>query len=127
MLRLVDKGPIMLRLFACSLSALMLIALAPTLANAFPRCLRDQQAYKLAGNSIEWSMTIKPGAECIQGLRWSFMQVFAVWVLDQPQSGELVIVGSGFRYFAKLGFSGTDKFTLVVVGEKSPRGRLFHS
>ena len=45
------------------------------------------------------------------------MQVFAVWVLDQPQSGELVIVGSGFRYFAKLGFSGTEKFTLVVVGK----------
>ena len=60
-------------------------------------------------------MTIKPGAECIQGLRWSFMQVFAVWVLDKPQTGELVIVGSGFRYFAKPGFSGTDKFTLVVV------------
>ena len=50
MLRLVDKGPIMLRLFACSLSALMLGALAPTLANASPSCLRDQQTYKLAGD-----------------------------------------------------------------------------
>ena len=117
MLRLVDKGPIMLRLFACSLSALMLGALAPTLAKASPSCLRDHKPYTLAGDAIQWSMTIKPGAECIQGLRWSFMQVFAVWVLDKPQTGELVIVGSGFRYFAKPGFSGADKFTLVVVGK----------
>jgi hypothetical protein len=45
------------------------------------------------------------------------MQVFAVWILNKPQMGELVIVGSGFRYFAKPGFSGPDKFTLVVVGK----------
>jgi hypothetical protein len=107
----------MLRLFVCSLSALMLGAVAATPVKASPSCLRDHKPYKLAGDTTQWSMTIKPGAECIQGLRWSFMQVFAVWVLDKPQTGELVIVGSGFRYFAKPGFSGADRFTLVVVGK----------
>jgi hypothetical protein len=107
----------MLRRFSSGLSALLLGALASTLAHASPSCLRDHKPYQLAGDAIQWSMTIKPGAECIQGLRWSFMQVFAVWILNKPQMGELVIVGSGFRYFAKPGFSGPDKFTLVVVGK----------
>jgi hypothetical protein len=114
---LLNEGLKMLRLLACSLSALMLGAFAPTQASASPSCLRDHKPYKLAGDAIQWSMTIKPGAECIQGLRWSFMQVFTVWVLDKPKSGELVIVGSGFRYFAKPGSSEADKFTLVVVGK----------
>ena len=86
-------------------------------AHASPSCLRDQKAYELIGDAIEWSMSIVPGADCIQGLRWSYMQVYAVWVLEKPASGELVTVGSGFRYFAKPGFSGTDKFSLVVVGK----------
>jgi hypothetical protein len=62
-------------------------------------------------------MSIKPGADCIQGLRWSFMQVYAVWVLDKPRTGEIAIVGSGFRYFTKHDFSGPDRFTLLVVGK----------
>lgn len=107
----------MLRFFTCLLCALMLGALTSTPANASPRCVKDQQPYKLAGDSIEWSISIKPGADCIQGMRWSFMQIYAVWVLNQPKAGELVIVGSGFRYFAKPEFTGTDKFTLVVVGK----------
>jgi hypothetical protein len=66
---------------------------------------------------MEWSMTIAPGAECIQGLRWSTMQIFDVSVVEKPTVGELVLVGPGFRYFAKPDFSGTDKFTLVVNGK----------
>ena len=99
------------------LAGLMLGALASAPASASPRCLKDHQAYKLSGDTIEWAMTIKPGADCIQGLRWSYMQVFAVWVLEKPANGELVIVGSGFRYFAKADSAGTDKFTLLVVGK----------
>jgi hypothetical protein len=79
--------------------------------------LRDNQAYKLAGDTIEWSMTIAPGADCIQGLRWSTMQIYGVSIAEKPKSGELVLVGPGFRYFAKPDFNGTDSFTLVVVGK----------
>ena len=45
------------------------------------------------------------------------MQIYAVSVLNKPTRGELVMVGSGFRYFAKPDFSGTDKFSLVVIGK----------
>ncbi|WP_448034111.1 hypothetical protein [Bradyrhizobium liaoningense] len=90
---------------------------ATAFANASPSCLRDHTPYKLDFDTIEWSMTIAPGAECIQGLRWSTMQIYWVNVAEQPKGGEVVIVGSGFRYIAKPDFSGPDKFTLTVVGK----------
>lgn len=84
---------------------------------ATPNCLRDIKPYRLAGDTMEWSMTIAPGADCIQGLRWSTMQIYKVEVTEKPKSGEIVLVGPGFRYFAKPNFSGTDRFTLLVVGK----------
>ncbi|MDH2357454.1 hypothetical protein QCM80_43935 [Bradyrhizobium sp. SSUT112] len=86
-------------------------------AHATPSCMRDIKPYKLAGDTIEWVMTIAPGSDCIQGLRWSTMQIYSLTVAEQPANGELVLVGPGFRYFANSDFSGTDKFTLVVVGK----------
>jgi hypothetical protein len=45
------------------------------------------------------------------------MQIYKVEVTEKPKSGEIVLVGPGFRYFAKPNFSGTDRFTLLVVGK----------
>ncbi len=100
----------------CAFVALVLSALAPAPANAF-NCLGDHKPFQLAGDSIEYSMAIAPGADCIQGLRWSFMQIYAVWVLEKPKHGELVMVGPGFRYKAKPEYVGEDKFSLVVIGK----------
>ena len=80
-------------------------------------CLLHPEPFKLRSDTVRWSIKITPGGECIQGLRWSFMQVYAVWPMKKPAHGELVMAGPGFRYFAKPGFTGTDKFTLVVVGK----------
>jgi hypothetical protein len=107
----------MLRMLARISIVLPLFALMSAPAKATPNCLRDNQAYKLAGDTIEWSMTIARGADCIQGLRWSTMQIYSVSIAEKPKSGELVLVGPGFRYFAKPDFSGTDSFTLIVVGK----------
>lgn len=108
----------MLRKLACTVIAGMLVVLArgPS-AQATPNCMRDIKPYKLAGDTIEWAMTITPGSECIQGLRWSTMQIYRVSVGEKPAIGQLVLVGPGFRYLAKSDFSGTDRFTLVVVGK----------
>ncbi len=100
-----------------ALAALVFGVLATASASSSPSCLRDHKAYKLAFDTIEWSMTIAPGADCIQGLRWSTMQIYWVTVTEKPKGGEVVIVGSGFRYYARPDFSGTDKFTLAVVGK----------
>ena len=94
-----------------------LLALLCAPAKATQNCLKGNQPYKLAGDTIDWSMTIVPGADCIQGLRWSTMQIYNVSVAEKPKSGGLVLVGPGFRYFAKPDFTGTDSFTLVVVGK----------
>jgi len=107
----------MTRIIKCALIAALFATISAGTASASPSCLKDKTAYELNGDSIEWSMAIAPGADCIQGMRWSYMQIYAVWVLEKPASGELVTVGSGFRYFAKPGFSGTDKFSLVVIGK----------
>ena len=40
-----------------------------------------------------------------------------IQVSSEPVGRELVMVGTGFRYFAKPHFSGTDKFSLMVVGK----------
>ncbi|MDH2404325.1 hypothetical protein QCM77_30880 [Bradyrhizobium sp. SSUT18] len=103
--------------FGASIAAMLILLASASETKATPNCLRDNKPYKLAGDTIEWSMTIGPGADCIQGLRWSTMQIYSVSVVEKPESGELVMVGPGFRYFAKPDFSGTDKFTLVVVGK----------
>ncbi|MGY4615492.1 hypothetical protein ACVWZ4_000719 [Bradyrhizobium sp. USDA 4472] len=105
-----------LSIYAFLVAALGSLASAPV-ANATPNCLHDIKPYKLAGDTIEWSMTIAPGADCIQGLRWSTMQIYSISVADKPRSGELVLVGPGFRYYAEPDFNGTDTFTLVVVGK----------
>ena len=107
MLRMIARFSIGITLFA--------VFTAPALATQ--NCLKSNQPYKLAGDTIDWSMTILPGADCIQGLRWSTMQIYDVSIAEKPKSGELVLVGPGFRYFAKPDFKGTDSFTLIVVGK----------
>ena len=86
-------------------------------AQASPSCLKQKEPFALSADTVKWSMTIAPGAECIQGLRWSYMQIFEVSVVNGPSKGRLVMVGSGFRYYADPGEQGTDKFTLLISGK----------
>jgi hypothetical protein len=62
-------------------------------------------------------MTIVPGGDCIQGLRWSYMQIEKVEIASAPKNGKVVIVGPGFRYFADSEFQGSDSFTVTVSGK----------
>ena len=103
--------------FGAAIAAMLMLLASASETKATPNCLRDNKPYRLAGDTMEWSMTIAPGADCIQGLRWSTMQIYKVEVTERPKSGEIVLVGPGFRYFAKPNFSGTDRFTLRVVGK----------
>jgi hypothetical protein len=86
-------------------------------AHASPSCLKDQKPFALADDVVSWTMSAAPGSECIQGLRWSYMQIYRVLVLKAPKKGKLVIVGSGFRYLADSESREEDNFTLVVIGK----------
>jgi hypothetical protein len=99
------------------LIAIGVIAVLTVSAQATPNCLKDREPFALAEDTIVWTMYAAPGSECIQGLRWSYMQIFNVSVSKAPTKGKIVVVGSGFRYFADSQDYEADSFTLVVVGK----------
>jgi hypothetical protein len=100
-------------------SLLMVIGFAvlSVSAHASPACLKgDQKPFALAEDTVTWTMPA-PGSECIQGLRWSYMQIYSVEISKAPTKGRLVLVGSGFRYFADSENHAADSFTLVIDGK----------
>jgi hypothetical protein len=97
--------------------AIGLMAILSVSAHASPNCLKNQKPFALAEDTIIWTMYAAPGTECIQGLRWSFMQIDSVVVSKAPTKGKIGIVGYGFRYFADSKNYEADSFTLVVVGK----------
>ncbi|MCS3765046.1 hypothetical protein [Bradyrhizobium centrosematis] len=86
-------------------------------AHASPLCIKERTPFALSHDTVRWTMSIAPGAECIQGLRWSYMQIFNASVVSAPSRGQLAVVGSGFRYSAENETRGTDKFTLLISGK----------
>jgi hypothetical protein len=107
----------MRRIFTRLSTTAVLLAALNVSAGATPNCLSDQKPYALTDDVVHWSMTIVPGADCIQGLRWSYMQIEQVSISSAPKNGKAVIVGPGFRYFADPGFQGSDSFTVAVSGK----------
>jgi hypothetical protein len=104
------------RLSAISISvAISAMLVLP--AQATPNCVKEAKAFTLSEDSAKWTMTIVPGAECIQGLRWSYMQIYNVTVISGPSKGRLAMVGPGFRYFADPSDQSVDKFTLLISGK----------
>src|ERR1700722_14351368 len=97
--------------------AIGLMAILTVSAHASPNCVKNQKPFALAGDTIIWTMYAAPGSECIQGLRWSYMQIYSVVVSKAPTKGKIGIVGPGFRYFADSQNYEADSFTLVVVGK----------
>lgn len=117
----------MIRLLARASVAIVISLALNASASASPTCLsQDKQPFELAGDTIRWAMTISPGGDCIQGVRWSYMQIYDVSVVTAPKNGKIVMEGIGFRYYADPHFNGTDSFTLAVTGmnKKSP-GRSY--
>jgi hypothetical protein len=101
---------------------LILAAALPSLmaapATASPNCLRGHQPFTLKDDTVNWSMRLTRGPECLQGLRWSYMQIYSVAVVTPPKHGTLVIMGSGFRYVANAASEANgDSFKLAVVGK----------
>jgi hypothetical protein len=107
----------MLRKLNCLFAAIGFMAILSVSANASPSCLKNQKPFALAEDTIVWTMYAARGSECIQGLRWSYMQIYSVSVSKAPTKGKITIVGSGFRYFADSEDYEADSFTLEIVGK----------
>jgi hypothetical protein len=99
---------------ACLLVALLLLAPAPMLAGG--TCMLRPEAFMLRSDTVRWSIRIRSGAECIQGLRWSTLIIEGISVTEQPKLGKLVLGGPSFRYISDPGAHGTDSFKLKIDG-----------
>jgi hypothetical protein len=88
--------------------------LAPTMANAGD-CLLHPDPFRLQSDTVQWSMVIARGEECIQGLRGKTMIFESVSVVEQPKTGRVVLQGPSFRYSAGPE-AGSDSFRLVIAG-----------
>ena len=87
-------------------------------AYATPTCVKEKQPFALSSDTMHWTVSLATGEDCIQGLRWSYMQIYEVTVVNAPSKGKLAIVGPGFRYFASESDDrGVDKFTLLISGK----------
>jgi hypothetical protein len=74
--------------------AIGFMAVLTVSAHASPNCLKEKLPFALADDFVSSTMSAAPGSECLQGLRWSYMQIYSVLVLKAPTKGKLVIVGS---------------------------------
>ncbi len=102
---------------ACA-AAFLAVLVSATSASASPTCLNSRQSFALNADTVTFQMKIQPGGDCIKGLRRSYMQIYAVKVIEPPKKGTLTIVGPGYRYMADpAAEAGQDQFSIVVEGK----------
>jgi hypothetical protein len=89
-------------------------SLQPALAGG--TCILHPQQFTLRSDTVRWSFKIKPGAECIQGLRWSTIIIDNIRIVEPPKAGRLVIQGPAFRYFSNPDAQGADSFKIEIAG-----------
>jgi hypothetical protein len=92
----------------------LLWALATTMA-VTGNCLSRADPFRLQSDTVQWSVVIARGDECIQGLRGKTMILESVSVIEQPKTGRVVLNGPSFRYSAGPEV-GPDSFRLMIVG-----------
>ena len=59
-------------------------------------CLSRPEPFQLRSDTVQWSMVVACGNECIQGLRGKSMMLESVSVLEQPKAGLVVLQGRHF-------------------------------
>src|SRR5262245_21558581 len=107
----------MSRILTSLIASIGIVATLTSSAHASPACVKGEKPFALNGDTTVWTIYAAPGFECIQGLRWSYMQISDVSVAKAPTKGKVVIVGYGFRYFGSAKDNDADSFTLVIAGK----------
>jgi hypothetical protein len=103
-----------LRLARIVLAAGLICPLGPAMTFAGD-CLSHPPPVRLASDTVQWSIVIARGNECIQGLRGKTMLFESVSIIDQPKTGRVVLQGPSFRYYAGPE-PGSDSFGLTIAG-----------
>ncbi|HEV2154455.1 hypothetical protein [Bradyrhizobium sp.] len=92
---------------------IMLTGRAP--AQAGGTCILRPEPIRLRSDVVNWAIELRPGAECVQGLRWSTLLIDQVVVMSQPKFGRIAINGPSFHYIAGPS-KESDTFQLLVKG-----------
>jgi len=100
---------------------LLSAVLLSSVLGAFPAfagglCILHPKPFTLRSDTVHWSMRIRPGDECIQGLRWSTIIIDAIGIEDPPKRGRLLIQGPSFRYQSNGDARGADSFKIAIKG-----------
>jgi hypothetical protein len=95
--------------------ALLVVALWPYKASA-QTCVTQAPRYALTSDAVDWSIAVGSGHGCVRGLRWGNVVLERVVLTAPPKSGNVQLVGPGFRYTANAGFHGDDSFSIEVRG-----------
>lgn len=96
--------------------AALFFVLWPVAALAGGACLLHPEPFKLRSDTVRWLIKIKPGNQCIQGLRWSTIMIENIAIIEEPKSGRLLVQGPAFRYFSNPGAVGNDSFKISITG-----------
>jgi hypothetical protein len=89
-------------------------ALVQTMAVAGD-CVSHPGPLRLESDTVQWSIVIARGDECIQGLRGKTMVFESLSFIEQPKTGRVVLQGPSFHYYAGAD-AGSDSFRLLIVG-----------
>ena len=79
-------------------------------------CVSKNPHYLLTSDSVDWSIQVASGKSCVSGLRFGSVVLERVSLVAPPKSGNVQLVGPGFRYTASPGFHGDDSFSIEVLG-----------
>ena len=79
-------------------------------------CVTQAPRYLLTSDTVDWSIQVASGQSCLRGLRFGNVVLQRVSLTSPPKSGNVQLVGPGFRYTANPGFHGEDSFTVEVLG-----------
>jgi hypothetical protein len=107
------------------LLALLLLVLTGVPAAAIGSCTVIGPRYRLASDTVEWSMRVVGGQTCSRDFSLSRalssapdkLKIESVRLDSSPQSGHAAVEGSEFSYSAGADFRGNDSFVITVSGK----------
>jgi hypothetical protein len=79
-------------------------------------CISQAPHYLLTSDTVDWSIQVRSGQGCVQGLRFGNVVLQRVTLTAPPKSGNVQLLGPGFRYSANPEFHGEDSFSVEVLG-----------
>ena len=98
-------------------AALLLALLGDFPGAAAQSCVVIQAPrYSLKADTVDWLIKIASGKSCVRGVRFGNVEIEPIKLLAAPKSGQVTLEGPGFRYTSQAKYTGSDSFSLVVVG-----------